>query len=185
MVFVCIWSLLQTLKSPLVDLTNENVHTRTLGVRVPCYGCVCMRVRLYIMFVCNVYLCKCVCIYVKTNPVMFDVVRKVVPFCLQCLDAIRPRRELMLLDCVKLLKRLSTYWDVRVVILKVWLVWEREGAAWWIWMYSALLFVYSLYTEILVCIFKDFLCDIRHSELNHNNAQLKPCIILCLSLHTS
>lgn len=92
-----------------MDLTNENVHTRTLGVRVPCYGCVCMRVRLYIMFVCNVYLCKCVCIYVKTNPVMFDVVRKVVPFCLQCLDAIRPRRELMLLDCVKLLKRLSTY----------------------------------------------------------------------------
>lgn len=40
-------------------------------------------------------------------------------------------------------------------------------------MYSALLFVYSLYTEILVCIFKDFLCDIRHSELNHNNDQLE------------
>lgn len=57
---------------------------------------------------------------------------------------------------------------------------RRGEASWWIWMYSALLFVYSLYTEILVCIFKDFLCDIRHSELNHNIAQLRRGVICVL-----
>ncbi len=51
-------------KSPLMDLAKENVHTRTLGVRVPCYGCVCMCARLYIMFVrvCVMFICVNVCV---------------------------------------------------------------------------------------------------------------------------
>lgn len=43
-------------------------------------------------------------------------------------------------------------------------------------MYSALLFVYSLYKEVLVRIFKDPLCDIRPSEINQSNAQLQQCL---------
>ena len=123
------------------------------------------------------------CIYVKTNPVTSDVVRKLVFFFFvysvwmlsghvgnSCCSISFETAEVTL-----------TRWEQRCTScnLKVW-----EAAAWWIWLYSALLFVYSLYTEILVCIFKDFLCDIRHSVLNHNNAQLKPRVILCLLLHT-
>lgn len=43
-------------------LVKENVHTRTLGVRVPCYGCVCMCVRLYITFVYVRNVCVNVCV---------------------------------------------------------------------------------------------------------------------------
>lgn len=53
MAFMCVIAL----KSPLMDSSKKK--TWTLVVRVPCCGCVC--VRLYIMFVCNVNLCKTVC----------------------------------------------------------------------------------------------------------------------------